>query len=87
MATGPDMDAATENAFKQMLGIKQDKPIPSEVLRMWRVAVAQAHRWMSGGPLPAPVLQMIALLHTLGVRMVGAPPTKVVPEEEVKSGG
>lgn len=67
MAKRLEMDPRAEEIFRQLLGLTMDKPIPSQVHYMWSVAIGQQHRWMSGGPLPDHLMQLIALMHTLGV--------------------
>lgn len=62
-----EMDAKAEEIFRQLLGLTMDKPIPSQIHYMWTVAIAQQHRWLSGGTLPDHLMQLIALMHTLGV--------------------
>ena len=67
MAAKLEMDVKAEGIFRQLLSLPMDKPIPSQVHYMWTVAIGQQHRWLSGGPLPDHLMQLIALMHTLGV--------------------
>lgn len=69
MPTAPVMDEGTENAFRQLLGVAQDKPLPSQIRHLWVIAKLQHDRWMSGGPLPAPDVRHIALLYTARVML------------------
>lgn len=80
------MDENTESAFRQLLGIQMDQPIPSQVRLLWAIALRQYHNWASGGPLPEPDIRNIAMMHTAGVmtRFAGASDEDKKPAEDKK---